>query len=313
MSELTTRKRLFLLFIVMALLLVGGWTYTLKTSTPAGTDDPAEADDRMREIKGAFVERLDVDHYWTASATSTYDATDTGKHDRVTFVEAADIGTGATGYPILGAQTVTAPELTWVTEGDSDLQITDNGTLNITSSDLVGTLANDTYFTAVDAAGTGTVNLIKANASDVAVIPDGSELATSGAPTADADIANKKYVDDEVADKTGGDAAVANDSDGNSFLKSHAYLAQTAGFVSSYIVSNTITELAGWIDTDSNPITGGQKVGRADGGATAIQPDIYFYVPNGQYFEITASVSDADLRIYWTPLETGGAAPVDQD
>ena len=59
-------------------------------------------------------------------------------------------------------------------------------------------VANDTYFTAIDNAGTGTVNLIKANTSDVAVLPDGSELATSGAPTADADLANKKYVDDNV-------------------------------------------------------------------------------------------------------------------
>ncbi|HDY88246.1 MAG TPA: hypothetical protein ENH82_09060 [bacterium] len=57
-------------------------------------------------------------------------------------------------------------------------------------------LPNDTYLTADNAAGTGTVDLIKANTSDVAVIPDGSELATSAAPTADADIANKKYVDD---------------------------------------------------------------------------------------------------------------------
>jgi hypothetical protein len=59
-------------------------------------------------------------------------------------------------------------------------------------------LPNDTYLTADNYAGTGTVNLIKANTSDVAVIPDGSELASSAAPTADADIANKKYVDDNV-------------------------------------------------------------------------------------------------------------------
>lgn len=57
-------------------------------------------------------------------------------------------------------------------------------------------IENDTYLKAVDNAGTGTVDLIKANSSDVAVIPDGSELATSAAPTADADIANKKYVDE---------------------------------------------------------------------------------------------------------------------
>ena len=62
----------------------------------------------------------------------------------------------------------------------------------------VSVLANNQYLTAVDATGTGTVNLIKANASDVAILPDGSELASSAAPTTDAGLANKKYVDDNV-------------------------------------------------------------------------------------------------------------------
>jgi len=60
-----------------------------------------------------------------------------------------------------------------------------------------GLAANNAYLQARNAAGSGNVDLIKANASDVAVIPAGSELASSAAPTADADIANKKYVDDQ--------------------------------------------------------------------------------------------------------------------
>lgn len=191
-------ERLIILLVVVTFFAMGA-TYTLNISTPAGTDNPREADDRMREIKNSFIERLDRDHAWEASATGVYDGDDVGKHDRVTFIEAADIGTGAGGQPVLGAETVSgAPELTWLTEGDVTLRMTDAGRLNIVSADLLGTVANATYFTAVDNAGTGTVDLIQANASDVAVIPDGSELATSGAPTADADISNKKYVDDQI-------------------------------------------------------------------------------------------------------------------
>ena len=186
--------------VILSLFYMFGWTYTLKTNTPAGTDNPTEADDRMREIKAAFVERLDIDHYWTASATSTYDATDTGKHRYVTFQGPNDLTSMAADESAIFSKNVSSvTEFHWIDESDNVLQITSGGTLNIVSADLLGTLANDTYFTAVDAAGTGTVDLIKANASDVAVIPDGSELATSGAPTADADIANMKYVVDQVA------------------------------------------------------------------------------------------------------------------
>lgn len=211
-------ERLIILLGVVTFFAMGA-TYTLNVSTPAGSDNPREADDRMREIKNSFIERLDRDHAWEASATSVYDGDDVGKHDRVTFIEAADIGTGASGQPVLGAETVSgAPELTWLTEGDVTLRMTDAGRLNIVSADLLGTVANATYFTAVDNAGTGTVDLIQANASDVAVIPDGSELATSGAPTADADISNKKYVDDQdTADHpayTGGE----NHTDGSGMI-----------------------------------------------------------------------------------------------
>lgn len=194
-------KKISLLMLWLTLLSVGyfvGATYTLNISTPSGTDDPREADDRMREIKNAFIERLDRDHSWNTSSTSVYDGDDVGKHDRLMFVEAADIGTGATGYPILGAETVIAPELTWKTEGDATLNITDAGTLNIVSADLLGTVANATYFTAVDNAGTGTVDLIQADANDVAVLPDNSQTATNAAPTSSTGIANKKFVDDNV-------------------------------------------------------------------------------------------------------------------
>lgn len=188
--------------VILTCLFLLGWTYTLKTNTPAGTDDPTEADDRMREIKAALIERLDKTLYFYPSATSTYDAADTGKNRFVIIRDANDISSVDDNEFVIQTKEVGGiKELHLMDEDENEFQLTSAGTLNIVEADLLGTLTNNTYFTTIDQAGTGTVNLIKANASDVAVIPDGSELATSGAPTADADIANKKYVDDQLANE----------------------------------------------------------------------------------------------------------------
>lgn len=178
------------------------FTETLRTDTPSGSDDPREADDRIREAKNAFVERLDIDHYLEASAANTYDDADTGEHRKITLrtLTAGEISalSSSKAYIYIAASD---GELYYKDASDNTKKLTEDGELNVVSAELLGKLANDTYLTAVDNAGTGTVNLIKANASDVAVIPDGSETATSAAPTADADISNKKYVDDQIQAK----------------------------------------------------------------------------------------------------------------
>lgn len=63
-----------------------------------------------------------------------------------------------------------------------------------------GAAANDSYIQGRNAADDGNVNLIKANASDKAVLSDGAQLAaaTEAADT-DRTIADKKYVDDQKA------------------------------------------------------------------------------------------------------------------
>ena len=168
------------------------WTYTLDCASPVGTDAPSTLDDKQREGRYGFQERLNVDHVFGLTGTQLSGA-DTGYHRDIHFYSTTSTD------PILGVTAVSdIDELRYTNSNGGSFYLTSGGTLNIRSTDLLGTLANNTYFTALDAAGTGTVNLIKANASDVAVIPDGSEMASSAAPTADADIANKKYVDDHA-------------------------------------------------------------------------------------------------------------------
>lgn len=175
------------------------FTYTYDTDTPAGTDAPSVIDDRIREVKDALQERLNVDHYFALTGSEVSDA-DAGEHRKILFhVPIASTPTVADSHGDLRIMDVdSAAELTWTDEAENELVLTDVGTLNIVSSDLTGTLANDTYFSAVDNAGTGTVDLIKANTSDVAVLPNDSQTATSAAPTTDASLANKKYVDDNI-------------------------------------------------------------------------------------------------------------------
>ena len=176
--------------ICLSVVLILAWTDTLKTSTPGATDDPREADDRMREIKGAFVERLDVDHYWTASATSTYDAADTGKHEFITLIDMASDPTAAAGYAHIYMK---GDELFYQDDTDTTLMLTKDGAIEWES---INDVNNSTYILSVDAAGTGTANLIMADANDLATLPDGASLASATA-TSDGDrtIADKGYVD----------------------------------------------------------------------------------------------------------------------
>jgi len=166
-------------------------TTGIDETTPVGSEAKSNGDNRIREYKTQVREILEVDHNFQSSGQDA----DAGKHKKVSLIEIVDLGTGASGEPILGAQTVSGkPELVYTDEDDNDVQITNSGAIHLNSARQT----NNVYIKAINNAGTGTVDLIKANASDVAVLPDASELATSAAPTSDADIANKKYVDDTV-------------------------------------------------------------------------------------------------------------------
>ena len=185
------------LMLIFWLSMVVGWTYTLDCDSPLGTDAPSTIDDKIRETRDGYQERLNVDHYFALTGSSLSDSA-IGQHRQIEFYGPISTPSDAANKSWLYSKDVSSKtEFHWLDEDGNELQITNAGTLNISSDDLLGTLTNETYFTAVNAAGDGTVDLIKANSSDVAVLPDGSEMASTTAPTADADISNKKYVDDQ--------------------------------------------------------------------------------------------------------------------
>ena len=165
------------------------FSFTYDTATPAGSDDPAEADDRMREIKAAVQERQNVDHYWPLTGTEVSD-TDAGEHRKILFhAPIASTPTVAEDHGDLRIKDVNSKaELTWTDEDENELILTSKG----------NNLANDTFLTATDNAGTGSVNLIKADINDVAVLPENTILTPGVTPDANDEIVNKKYVDDSL-------------------------------------------------------------------------------------------------------------------
>ena len=102
-------------------------TVSWSETTPAGSDNIALGDNRIRELKTQLREVIAVDH----DMDSTGQDAAWGQHKKVTFQEAVDIGSGATGVPILGAQTVSGtPVLMYTTEADVDIQITNTTGIN---------------------------------------------------------------------------------------------------------------------------------------------------------------------------------------
>ncbi len=101
-------------------------------TAPAGSQSVSLGDDRIREMKTQLREVIAVDHKMGSSGNDA----DNGKHNQVSLLEKSDIGTGANGKPILGAQTVSSkPELVYTNEDDVDIQITTGTKINTAALD----------------------------------------------------------------------------------------------------------------------------------------------------------------------------------
>lgn len=112
---------------------VFAFSETLDSATPAGSESPTLGDDRIRELKRAFIERLAVDHTWPASGT-TYDGATVGYHKKLTLPEQASAPSTPASYgAVYTKDSGTQPELYYREESDGDeVQLTQNGSTNIT-------------------------------------------------------------------------------------------------------------------------------------------------------------------------------------
>ena len=105
-----------------------------------------QIDNDIRDNNGFLEAIINADHVMVTGGDVT------GYHRQVTLVEAADIGTGATGVPILGAQTAGGKaELTFTDEDDNDIQMTDGGNLVASYKDRGDPAAADQDITSLTA------------------------------------------------------------------------------------------------------------------------------------------------------------------
>ena len=193
-------------------------------TTPAGSDDISQGDNRIRELKTQIREVVDVDHKFDSSGQDA----DMGKHNQCSFIEAADIGSGAEGLPILGAQTVSGKaELMFTDEDDNDVQITSGGKLYMVDilnaiypigsvvtlgvSTNPGTLYGVGTWTAIEGkvvvgiAGSGTFDTLDATGGEEEVTLDETMIPahTHTYPYGDTDGVGTNYVDNNATNDLG--------------------------------------------------------------------------------------------------------------
>lgn len=109
-------------------------TTGIDETSPAGSQKLNLGDNRIREYKVQNREILEIDHNYP----STGQDADAGKHKKVSLLEQADIGTGASTKPILGGQTYGGkPELTFTDEDDNDVILTSQGKMGHSTTNAV--------------------------------------------------------------------------------------------------------------------------------------------------------------------------------
>lgn len=259
------------------------WTYTYDIATPDGSaDDPAEADDRMQEIKAAVQERENVDHYWPKTGTEVSDD-DTGEHRKITLrTLSAAVVAVLTATKAYLYRLVTDGELYFKDASDNTIQFTSGGKIPSASLDM----KDEDNMTSNSATHAATQQSIKAYADAIAA------AATAA-----------------IAAAIAGDVPTPNDSESNAMVKAHAYLAQTSGYVTAWTEAQNSNWLRGYVGITNDPAGAGTN---ADSSAHATgYPSITFFVGKGKYFEVTHD--SQTVTIIWTPLVSGGEAPVDQD
>ncbi len=164
-----------------------------------------------------------------------------------------------------------------------------------------GLYANNSFLVSRNAADNGNVDLIKADASDVPVVPDGTETATNAAPSSDKDLSNKKYVDDQV-DTKNFSAYTSEDDEGQTILKDHAYLANSDGFITATVNFGGGDILILYIDDDSDPPSAALVSFQQEADAATSWKSVFAAVKSGQYFEITSTTGTPAIK--WMSMGT---------
>src|SRR3990167_5711696 len=125
---------------VLLVLSLSGFTDTFDVSTPAGSDSPTAGDDRIREMKNAIQQRMNVDHDWALSG-NTSDASDIGEH---VVVQMQDQGSnpaaGSAKGKFFSKQVSSHSEAHWIDDDGTVPQLTSNGAINVSGTVPAGVI-----------------------------------------------------------------------------------------------------------------------------------------------------------------------------
>ena len=268
------------------------WMRTYDITTPDGSvDSPAEADDRMQEIKFATQERENVDHYWPLTGSEVSDL-EAGEHRKITLrsITAVAVAALAAAKAYL-YHLVTDGELYFKDAAGNTIQLTSGGKILSASLDMFDEddMASDSDVHAA------TQQSIKAYADAIA-----AAAAVAIAAAIAANVTLSAYTN--------------QDSDGNAMLKTHAYKATTDGQVSAYseVPWGPGREIKGFVGITNDPAGAGTLIQREENNEINFnnQKSISFLVAKDEYFEIT--VYSGIPTILWKSFGTL-SKPVDHN
>lgn len=166
-------------------------TYAYFATGGVQTGRPRPGSARPYFQDAAPTARLDGDYFTSDDYGTVWIDSNTDPDNQFNILTAAD-GAGTETWTPISTEVIAvmvAAAHTWAL----------TQTFSVPPAFTLGATLNNAYLTAKNAAGDGTVDLIKADGSDVPTVPDDTANATSGAPTADASLANKLYVDNRRA------------------------------------------------------------------------------------------------------------------
>ena len=263
------------------------WVRTYDIDTPDGSvDDPAEAADRMNEIKLATQERENVDHYWPLTGSEVSDD-DAGEHRKITIRTLSAVEVAAlTATKAYLYRLVTNGELYFKDDDDNTIQLTSGGKILSASLDM----KDEDDMASDSAVHTSTQQAIKAYSDAIAAAAAAAVAAKENT-----------IVTQATASLFGSWTTL--DSLGAALVKTEVYKAACDGFVCAYVNSSGPGwNLYGYTDGNNPPTTIRQ---RANMYLTELQyVAISFPVRKNDYWKIT--ITSGTLKLYWLPIGTGG-------
>jgi hypothetical protein len=295
-------RKLMLMCLLMGLIggflvpMVFAWTYTYNIATPADSDSPTEGDDRIREIKQAVQELMNVCGFWPLNGNDVNDV-DAGKYRFIIIQGPNTIAAVDPCEGVFHTKNVEGiPEGHFTDQAESATQITKNGHLYVVTASLD---ANCVTSAKIGDANVGTTDLAD-SAVTAAKIADANVLTADLGPNSvtSVKLAPDTIIASDVNNIFG--TWTANDSGSNAIAKDEIYQAGSDGILivngSTYSSSKALSVKT---DSGASPST---TVASPTAGHSSDKPSLTVPIKKDHYLQI---LGDGTPTAYWLPIGSG--------